>query len=166
MLSGSVYYQVDTYITWHCIPVSGPHSCHPHHVADTWPANASHQNCGVDIVTAMLAAQVTMTPCRHTIIWDEKRSQNGNSVQWWSENACWHVSNPCSSLHIDKLVELFEFPWPFQSWVQKTAAISSLPAQTAHRHNYNRKTWDSLPVWYTSNSLRIKNKKQKKEKKP
>lgn len=56
------------YSYYTALRLNGPHLCHPHQVADKRPANASHQKRGVDIVTAMLAAQVTMSRCSHTII--------------------------------------------------------------------------------------------------
>ncbi len=71
----------------------------------------------------------------------------------------------CSNLQINKLVVLSKPPWPFKSWMHKTAAICSLPAQTAHGHSNNRKMQDSLPVWYTSNSLKIEKKNPKNRRK-
>jgi len=55
------------YLYYMALHPNAPHLCHPRHVTDTRPANASHQKRGVD-VTAKLAGQVTMSPCCHTII--------------------------------------------------------------------------------------------------
>lgn len=82
------------YLYYTALHPNAPHLCHPRHVNDTRPANASHQKRGVD-VTAKLAGQVTMSPDCYTIIWGEKRNVTGKSMQWWSENVCWHVSDPC-----------------------------------------------------------------------
>lgn len=62
------------YLYFMALHLNAPHFCHPHHVTDTRPANASHQKRGVDVI-AKLAAQVTMSPCCHTIVWDEKETQ-------------------------------------------------------------------------------------------